>query len=59
MPVLTKPQAISTLCAAAAWLRVSWHNDDCRRNDGWDRHYAEQAAYELLLRLAREVREDG
>lgn len=53
---MTAEDAYLTLCAAAAYLRIFYHSEDCKRNEGWDKHFNQRAAYDLLLRLAREVR---
>lgn len=54
----SQAQAVSTLCAAAAYLRVFYHSEDCKRNEGWGKNYSQRGAYDLLLRLAREVRDN-
>ena len=51
----TPKEALEKVLRAAAWLKIEFHSDDCRRNSGWGKHFSQRWAYEILLAAAERI----
>ena len=52
-------EAVSFLGWAAHYLHTVYYSSDCRRGDGWGKHQAQRQAYDIIIRLIKEVKADG